>query len=393
MNLNQILISIIILLILGIIGISILMFIITRRKGGQLTRSLNMSLFLITLPKKIKKGEGEVSKSQKEIIAIMEQFYSSLSNIKETKDVFFYGQPHIVFEIATPQIGEEIAFYMSVPRKYEAVIEKQIHGFYSDASVEKVDDYNIFNPKGAVAGSYLRLAKTHSLPFKTYQNLEIDPLNEITNTLSKLQQEGEGASIQITIKPTLSRSWAQHGLKIAKEMQKGKDYELARVKADKGVIRRNVEFIFETISGSSKKQESKENMDSLQIAKTITPLQEEIIKSIEGKASKPGFQTNIRLLVSSSNQKRADQLLEHLESAFVQFNEPNLNQIKSMRLRGFKLKKLIYDFSFRLFNKKHSTILNTEELTSLFYFSTITHERDKSVVKQEISTRYQANSL
>ena len=363
MNLNQILISIIILLILGIVGISILIFIVARKKMGQLTRSLNMSLFLITLPKKPKIEENEVPRSQKEIISIMEQFYSSLSNIKETKDIFFYGQPHMVFEISTPQIGEEISFYMAMPRKYEAVIEKQIHGFYSDASVEKVDDYNIFNPDGVVAGSYLRLARTYALPFKTYQNLEIDPLNEITNTLTKLKEEGEGASIQIIIKPTLSRNWAQYGLKIAKEMQSGKNYELAKMKADKGIIRRNIEFTVETLKGSQKKSNPEIHN---------TPLQEEIIKAIEGKASKPGFQVNVRLLVSSDNQERAEQILEHLESAFVQFNESNLNQLKSMRVKGSKLKKLIYDFSFRYFNKKHSTILNTEELTSLFHFPTIT---------------------
>ncbi len=370
MNLNQILISITVLLVLGIIGVSILMFITARKRRGRLTRSLNMSLFLITLPRKVKKEENEAPKSEKEIIAVMEQFYSSLSNIKETKDIFIYGQPHIVFEIAIPHTSEEIAFYMSVPRKYEAVIEKQVHGFYPEASVEKVEDYNIFNPDGVVAGAYLKLAKTYALPFKTYQNLEIDPLNEITNALSKLQEQEEGASIQIIIKPTLSRNWAQFGLKIAKEMQSGKEYKLAKAKANQGWIRKNIEFTAETLSGSSKK--SNQDMADIQERKVITPLQEEIVKSLEGKASKSGFQVNIRLLVSAGNQERAEQILEHLESAFVQFNEPNLNQLKSIRLQGFKLKKLIYNFSFRIFNKKQSTILNTEELTSMFHFPTVT---------------------
>ncbi len=384
MDLNQILIGIVVLLALGIIGVGALMFVMARKKRGQVTRSLNMSLFLITLPKKNKKEEGETAKSEKEIISVMEQFYSSLSNIKETKDTFFYGQPHIVFEIATPQIGEEISFYMSIPRKYETVVEKQVHGFYSEASVEKVNDYNIFNPKGVVAGSYLRLAKTYSLPFKTYQSLEMDPLNEITNTLSKLQQEGEGASIQIVIKPTQSKNWAKQGLRIAKEMQGGKDFGAANSEASKGIVRKNVEL---AVKGTSQKDKDKEKLNNI----SLTPLQEEIIKSLENKASKPGFEVNIRLLVSSEDQEKADQILGHLESAFVQFNAPSLNQIKSIRLKGSNLKKLIYDFSFRLFNRKQSTILNTEELTSLFHFPSITVNTPKVKFMKSQSADLPAN--
>jgi len=68
----------------------------------------------------------------------MEQFYSSLSNIKETKDTFIYGQPYLIFEIATPYIGEEISFYMSVPHKYEAVIEKQFMVFIQVLHLKKL---------------------------------------------------------------------------------------------------------------------------------------------------------------------------------------------------------------------------------------------------------------
>jgi len=361
MSLNQIILGIIILLVLGIIGVSLLIVVTLRKKRGQMTRALNMSLFLITLPKEIKKEEGEAPKSQKEVIAIMEQLYSSLSNIRETKDIFIYGQPHIVFEMATPHIGEEISFYMAVPRKHEAVVEKQIHGFFSDASVERVEDYNIFNPDGVVAGAYLKLAKSYILPFKTYQNLETDPLNEIINTLSKLEEEGEGASIQIVFRPS-SFNWQKTSKEVVEEMQKGKS--LSQAMSSKAI-----KEIKETIKAT--KQQPEETQP------TITSGQEEVIEAIENKANKAGFEVNIRLLVSAPSQERVEQILNHLESAFVQFKAPNLNQLKSISLKGQALKKLIYGFSFRLFNKKNSFILNTEELTSLFHFPTTTLETPK----------------
>ena len=91
---------------------------------------------------------------------------------------------------------------------------------------------------------------------------------------------------------------------------------------------------------------------------------------MEGKANKKGFDTNIRLIVSAKDKNRAEELLNHLESAFVQFEAPNLNKLKSVQVKKRALKKLIYNFSFRIFNKKYHMLLNTEELTSVFHFPT-----------------------
>jgi len=376
LDLNQILLPIVLFLTLTILIIGSLLFILRLKSKGRLTRALNMSLFLITLPKKAKKEQGEAPKSEKEIVSVMEQLYASLSNIRETKDTFIYGQPHLVFEIATPQIGEEISFYMAMPRGYEDVIEKQIHGFYPEASVERSEDYNVFNPQGAAAGSYLKLARGYVLPFKTYQNLETDPLNGVTNTLSKLAEEGEGAAVQIIIRPAPSKQWTELGLKIAQEMQQGRNYQIAKVRASRGWFLRTLSYFSEAIKGSPQAKEGQ--LAEAEVRPALTPLQEETIKALENKASKVGFDTNLRLLVSAANQQRAEQILGHLESAFVQFNAPNLNQLKSFRFKkGRGLKKLIYQFSFRLFNPKHKILLNTEELTSLFHFPTRTIETPK----------------
>ena len=118
LDFNQILSLVSLALLLAIIVIGSWLFILRLKGRGKVTRALNMSLFLITLPRKIRKEEGEAPKTEKEIIAVMEQLYSSLSNIRESKDVFVYGQPYLAFEIATPQVGEEIAFYVAMPRRY-----------------------------------------------------------------------------------------------------------------------------------------------------------------------------------------------------------------------------------------------------------------------------------
>ena len=378
MGINQILLLIILFLVLAIIFIGSLLFIYRLKDRGQLTRALNMSLFLISLPKKVKKEEGEAPKSEKEIISVMEQLYASLNNIREAKNTFIYGQPHLVFEIATSQSSEEIVFYLAAPRNYQDIIEKQIHSFYPEANIEKAKDYNIFNPQGVSMGSYLKLARSYVLPFRTYQNLETDPLNEIVNALSKLEEKEEGAAIQIVFRPCLSKKWSQLGLKIAQEMQQGKGYDLAKAKAGQGWSRKGLGYVAEEIKGPSQEKTESGQTPEAENKRALTPLQEETIKALENKAGKVSFYVNLRLLVSAASQSRAEQILSHLEAAFVQFNTPNLNQLKSFRLKkGRGLKKLIYNFSFRLFNKKQRMLLNTEELTSLFHFPTAGIETPK----------------
>ncbi len=157
-----------------------------KSKGG-IFRALSMSLFLITLPK-AKKQEGGQQKSDKELIAAMEQLYSGLGSFKiSQKNEFVYGPTVIALEMAIPHIGQEISFYIAMSKKIESVVEKQIHGIFPEAQVEKIKDYNIFNPQGAASAAFVRLSKKYYLPFKTYKELERDPLAEIVNAFSKLK--------------------------------------------------------------------------------------------------------------------------------------------------------------------------------------------------------------
>jgi len=335
-----------------------------------------LSLFLISLPKRIKKEEGEAPKNWKEIVAVMEQLYASLSHIKESNFSFIFGHPPIVFELATPYAGEEICFYVAVPRRWEDAAEKQIHGFFPLAKVEKTKDYNIFNPNGAVCGAYLKLARDYCLPIKTYQHLEADPLNEVVNALSKLEENGEGAAFQVVLKPT-TKNWRQMGRRIAKKMQGGKDYLAAKEEVVILSPRKIIYLIENIFSDPVKKMEREAKKRQMMPMKTLTPLAEETIKALEGKAGKIGFDVNLRIIASAPTREKAEHILSQLEGAFAQFDAPNLNHFRPMRQSGSGLKKLIYCFSFRLFDFWQRIILNTEELTSLFHFSVSSVEAPK----------------
>jgi len=317
-------------------------------KKKQIRRALNMSLFLIKVPKEASR-EGEEKKPEKEIIAVMEQLYSSLSSIKEP----------IVLEIANPSLEEEIYFYAACSRKFGEVLEKEINGFFHKANVEKIEDYNIFNPQGCEAAAYLKLKKRNILPIKTYQELEADPLGRITTALSKLEKEGEGAAIQLLIKSV--SGWHKAGVQAVKNIQ-----ETGKLESKKDLFK----FVGETLQAKQKEKKEKEPVK-------LSPLAEETIKKIESKTGKAGFSVNLRLIGSAPTEERATEILDQLNEAFTQFNSPNFNGFKIIKVKSRAKKKLIFDFSFRNFNDQQASILNTEELTSIFHFPILSTDTPK----------------
>ena len=343
---------------------------------GRVTRALNMVLFSVSLPKA--SSDEKNRKPFKEMVAVMEQFYSSLSNLKESGlKAFLYGQPVFSFEIAVPHAGEEICFYVACSRRFSGVMEKQIHGFFPSADVHLIPDYNIFNPQGVSLASYILPTKGIYLPFRTYQSLEADSLNEIVNSLSKLEEEGEGAAIQLILRPLKKKRWRKMSKKIAQEMQKGKQYDMSRIKLDRSWLFILLDILTGSGPGAQKIGLESKSPENTGMA-NVTPLNTEIIKAIESKATKVAFETNLNLVVSARVKEQAESILLQLESAFAQFNSDNLNTLKAVHpAPGRGLKRLFYSFSFRLFDSGHQFVLSVEELASLFHFPTTEMETPK----------------
>jgi len=321
---------------------------------GNIARALNMSLFLVSLPRE-SASSGANQKNEKEQISLMEQLYSTFANLHASGwNRFIYGDPYIALEMAVHHIGEEIHFYMSVPKSYDEIFQKQLHGVFPVAEIQRVKDYNIFNPTGFSAGAYLKLKDNFILPFKTYQKLESDPLGGLATALSKLESEGEGAAIQILIRPSREYKNKELAQKIAKEMQLGYKFSSALSRAKN--------------PPKPKKPEEEAKDTKPKETVVVTPYEEEIIKNIQAKATKSLFDTNIRVVVSSKDQIKAEQLLNELASAFVQFSAAEMNSLELVKVKGSSLKDLLFNFSFRIFDRRHYSALSTEELTSLYHF-------------------------
>jgi hypothetical protein len=346
---------------------------------AQINRSMSMDLDVIRVSQ-IKKTEEEKNNSNrdswKDEIGAMEQLLTTFSNIKEKKSFIhrlLYDNPNIVLELVNPSNSEEIFFYISMPRKFRETLEKQIHSYFPNASLEKISDYTIFSPQSFTTVATLDLKNKHALPLRTYETMEVDPLNELSNALSKLNDVEEGAAIQVVLQPA-GKEWRRHGRAVAHKMQQGNRLH----DAYHGTVAREIGKGVGKEIGSIFMKPDKNKPQTGTLEKTpvqLTPEEQEVIKSIEKKATKAGFKTNIRLLASASTKERSEEILSHLENAFVQFENPDINHfIIKKRVNS---KKVAFNYIFRNFEEDDSIILNTEELAGIFHFPISTTETPK----------------
>ena len=350
---DQLIIPLIFVIVFGIVFVAGLVVLGSFWTKGRMQRALNATLFLVKVPREATK-DGSPAKNEKELIGIAEQMISSFSNLHSKGwNKFLYGEPYIVLEIAVHHVGEETHFYMAVPKSSEDIIEKQLYGFYPQAEIARVLDYNIFNPQGSTAGTYLTYAENPILPFKTYQKLETDPIGGILTAMSKLENEGEGAALQILLRPSHAGDQKSLAGKVAREMQSGYQFKEALQRAK---------------HPPAPKKPDPNKPPEPEKPRVVTPTDDEIIKAITTKAGKQTFDANIRLLASAPSPARAEQILQDFEGSLAQFSAPDLNSLKIAKLNGASLSKLVYNFSFRLFNERQKMVLSTEEAASLYHF-------------------------
>lgn len=329
-----------------------------------------MDLEIVRVAKitKDRNAQNENPNIWKEEIGAMEQLLTTLANIKERKSFIghlLYSEPYIALEIANPAGHEEIQFYMAVPKKFRESIEKQVHAYFPHASVEKITDYTVFSPGSFTSAAMLKLKHSFALPITTYEHMEMDPLSEISNALSKLNTEREGAAIQLILRPA-GKHWRKEGKGIAHRMQQGKRLKDAHtpslvMEIGKGMV--------QTLQ--NKPQEEILRKETVQ----LTPEEQELVKKIETKSVKAGFKVNVRLVSSADTQEKADEILSHMENSFAQFENHEVNHFVVQK--RMKEKKISFDYIFRNFDDDHSMILSTEEIASIFHFPISTTETPK----------------
>ena len=314
--------------------------------------ALKMTLFEVSLPS-INKDDAQKNKNLKELISKMEQFYSGMLSVDNHDE---YGSGYFVLELAKANYSNEIVFYIAIPDTKKSLFEKQIQSVFPDVKlVEKKDDYNIFNAKGDYIASYAEFSANEIFPIKTYDTYDYDPLNVLLNSFSKIDKEGEGAAIQIIVKPDSSKMAFYK--RVLREVEKGSKLKEALGKADTSFFNIFKQVGKQIISTENKKDEEKKASNPHQVT----------IENIKAKIDSPLTTVNIRIVASSNTREEAGAIISDIESSFNQFESTKGNKFGFKRIEGGELLKLSRDFSFRIFNEKNSLILNLKELTTILH--------------------------
>jgi hypothetical protein len=297
--------------------------------------SLGMDLFLVKIPRESAK-EGE--RNFKTEINRFEQLISTLAALKRP----------VVFEVAVPHVGEEIHFFIAVPKRMASVAVEQIQGIWVGASVLPMhDDYNIFNSEGATACAYILQKENFALPLRTYSELESDSFGPILGSLSKVNEVGEGAALQVIMHPARPY-WKKTVNRYLGFLKKGQPPE-------------------KVLGSSFGWSDMKEAMSGrVPDEKQNQPVDDDAVKALQSKIAKPLFEVNVRLVASGNSPFQAGQLLDGLVAGFEQFGAPRRNELKIVKTRNPQ--KISYDYIFRNFDSRNSMILSSEEIASLYHF-------------------------
>lgn len=332
----------------GISAIAVLsLFFFLKRK--RLFLSLSSVLLVIRVPRVT--GDNEKKDSFLGQINLSEQLFAALSSVSEP----------FSFEASVKNSEQQIYFYISISRKYVDFATRQIQGLFPEAKVEQVSDYTIFAPNSFAAVAELNLRDSFVLPIRTYKEAEVDTFSPIISTLSKLEEIGEGASIQLVLKPAGANEKKSIVYAI-EQLKSGK--ALKNVLRDPSFLKDLGKGFREFIFGYSTPYQSAE---SDKVPKIID---EESVKALQSKSSKQLYLANVRLVASGHTRDSAEDILLSLAGAFSQFESPVRNEIKIIKPSAKNLKKAIFKYTFREFDERSSIVLNTEELASLFHLPT-----------------------
>lgn len=312
---------------------------------------LHMSLFEITLPAG---GSAEANtQSLRELVGIMEQLLMGLRTIGSRQ-----SGNHFVIEIAVADFSDDIVYYVAVPNEFAALFEKQTLSLFPHAILTiQPHDYNIFVDGGVSIVSEVGLKKHPVYPLKTEEEFTTDPFAVILNAFSKIEREGGGAALQFVVRYP-NNDYRQTYQTIIKEVEKGT--KPADAIARSTLVGEFTGVVTDLFLKNKKKEEIQKEPPKEPDTKAIEQFRKKLTSEI--------LETNIRLVVSAKEPRRAEQIITEMESAFNQFNSLDGNALTFNRQSGIAAKRAAKAFAFRELSVRSILPLSIHELSTLVHF-------------------------
>lgn len=306
---------------------------------------------------------------------------------------YWLGAVQLWFSLEIVSTDGQVHFYIRVPSRMKGHIETQLYAQYPQAQVKVAEDYtmavNEISPEAGwdLWGCEFTLVKPDAYPIKTYidfgldkdpkEEFKVDPISSVIELFGSLQK-GENVWMQIVIAPS-QKSFHTHGTR---------NEHHGWVKESENVMKE-----------LSEKYTKGEPGESKMLPKWLDP----VLEGMTNKSAKIGFDTGIRLCYIAKKQDFQNNTKRNIRLIFRQYESATLNSFKRVNTTSFshfwqytpsslyKLKdRILLEYRERAFfypplmhhlpipfpvslffpkyNHSHISVLNTEELATIFHF-------------------------
>lgn len=332
----------------------------------------------VTVPRLDSKSDYEKKQEKdfKEKLSTMIQFFRALTEISEINlfnslKSMLWDFDKISFEVLMSE--KQLRFIIAIDAYYKSIIEKQVTSFFPSANVEPIPDYDFKGKNNVIRGYYIHTVNDYWFPIKTINEMENDPLNDLANTFSKLEED-EKAVLQMVINPAQDCKWRKTAKRKAeKYFKRQKDFHIP-ILSDIPFLGSlfNV-FLAIFMPGGEDRMSNQPGASGGDQYIRMVQTEEEVAKRMGAKAGQFGFDVSLRILAAAKTEARANEILNDIVVGMTVFKDALSNWFQNRRIIPIDVinAPLIYHgFKRRLckFYLGKTSLMVSDELATIFHF-------------------------
>jgi len=257
----------------------------------------------------------------------MELFFTNALyhfSLKGGREAYWQGAVWFWYSLEIVSIDGQVHFYIRTPTRIRGLIETQMYAQYPQAQVKVADDYTlavdeIDGPSGWKGwGCEFALEKHEAFPIKTYvdfgldkdpkEEYKVDPISPVIELFGSLQK-GEQMWMQIIITPS-KKEFHTHGTWFGThDWVKESEVQLEKVLAP--------------FTRLNPRPDGSGNAIEIRTPAYIDP----VVKGINGKMLKIGFDTGIRVFYVAKKENWSMNSRRNIRLVFRQYANPYLNSL------------------------------------------------------------------
>ena len=333
--------------------------------------------------------QKELAKDMKEKIWRMSQVYRALHKLgalsaRDNVLKRIFDKPKLVLLY---QYDKWLLFLVvGTYPEYKKIVESALSAQYSSVSLTEVSRPRYFTKKYSQLIP-LQSVKSSYYPIRTFKQLEDDPINNIFDSLSKVNVE-DTFTIQMVIKPEWE--WFnKNAQKMAEALYKKDEAVLKGTPLRKKILPRN--FFGFLIHGPSEALIQKFSWDkkSWDPMVRMVKAEEEALNIMGEEAGKQAFESSLVLISSSDYKDRAQDNLYNIVSAYSVYKDEYNNELDQPE-RLADLFGIFVDPMWRFGARFHLTwffshkhIFTVNELASLYHLPDATYNRQPTLKRMD----------